>query len=158
MIGYDAYKKIKGTKVHAVVTPESLPIAVAIGPGDEHEGRKLIPLMESIHVRQESSTGRPRKKPKILYADSKYAMHLNRMYLRKKHIKYQIPTNEKKRKPGRPRRFDKQAYNRIRSMIERSFGWVKACRRVAVRYDRLSSVYMGFIHLACITLYLRILQ
>ena len=78
------------------------------------------------------------------------------MYLRKKRIKYQIPICEKKRKQGRLRRFDKQAYNRIRSMIERSFGWVKAFRRVVIRYDRLASVYMAFVHPACITLYLRI--
>jgi Transposase DDE domain len=52
MIGYDGHKGIKGTKVHAVVTHDSLPIAIAIGRGNEHEGRKLIPLLNSISIRK----------------------------------------------------------------------------------------------------------
>lgn len=63
----------------------------------------------------------------------------------------------KKRRRGRPRAFDKQAYNRVRSMIERFNGWIKAFRRVATRFDRLPQVYMGFVHLACIMLHIRIL-
>ena len=46
MIGFDGHKRIKVTKVHAAVTEESLPVAVMVGLAREHEGRKLIPLME----------------------------------------------------------------------------------------------------------------
>jgi hypothetical protein len=47
------------TKIHAVTTKESLPVAVVIGPANQHEGRKLIPVMESIRVKH--GRGRPRK-------------------------------------------------------------------------------------------------
>lgn len=114
--------------------------------------------MESISIKR-GRRGRPRKRPKTLYADTKYDMPLNRFYLDRKHIRPQIPSNPNKKKgPGRPRLFDKAAYDRVRSTIERFNGWIKAFRRVIIRYDRLPSVYMGFVHLACIVIYLRILQ
>lgn len=140
-----------------MTTRDSLPVALALGPGNAHEGRKLIPVMESIGIRH--GRGRPRKRPKVLYADTKYNMPLNKFYLDGKKIRSQMPEQStKKRRPGRPRAFDKSAYNRVRSMIERFNGWIKAFRRVATRFDRLPQVYMGFVHLACIMVYLRILQ
>jgi hypothetical protein len=79
-VGYDGHKHIKGTKIHAVATKESLPVAVVIGPANQHEGRKLIPVMESISVKH--GRGRPRRRrPKVPYADTKYNMPLNKFYL-----------------------------------------------------------------------------
>jgi transposase len=148
----------RGRRGHAVATKDSLPVALAISAGNVHEGRKLIPLMESISI--ETRRGhRPRRRPKTLYADTKYNMPLNKFYLDKKHVRSQMPEPPgKKARPGRPRAFDKSAYNRVRPTIERFNGWIKAFRRVAVRYDRLPQVYTGFVHLASIMVYLRILQ
>lgn len=53
-----------------MTTRDSLPVAVAMGPGNAHEGRKLIPIMESIGIKH--GKGRPRKRPNVLYADTKY--------------------------------------------------------------------------------------
>jgi len=47
-------------------------VAVPIGSAREHEGRKLIPLMESICIRH----GGGRLRPKTAYADTKYNMPL----------------------------------------------------------------------------------
>ncbi len=46
----------------------------------------------------------------------------------------------------------------MRSAEERFNTWIKAFRRVIITYDRLPSVYMGLVHLACIVVYPRILQ
>ena len=139
------------------MTEQSLPVAVTIGSGREHEGRKLIPIMESISVKH--GRGWPRKRPKTLYADTKYDMPLNRFYLDGKRIRSQIKGSpNKKRRPGRPRLFDKDAYDKVRSAVERFNAWIKAFRRVVIRYERLSSVYMGFVYLACIVIHLRNLQ
>jgi transposase len=138
------------------VTRDSLPVAVTIGSAREHEGRRLIPLMESIRIA--NATGRPRKRPETVYADTKYAMPLNRFYLAKKRIGYQIPSRERRMKPGRPKRLDRVMYHRVRYTVERFFAWVKAFRRIMIRYERVSAVYSGFVHLACITLHLRILK
>jgi transposase len=58
----------------------------------------------------------------------------------------------------RPRLFDAKTYGKVRSSVERFNAWVKSFKRVATRYERLPTVYMGFVHLACIVIYLRILQ
>lgn len=138
------------------MTRESLPVTVTIGSGREHEGRKLIPVMESISIKPEGTRGRPRKRPKVLYADTKYNMPLNRFYLDGKHIKSQMPeVSTKKKRPGRPRLFNKGLYNKVRSMIERFYGWMKAFRRVIIRYERLPSTYLGWVQLGCIVILLR---
>ncbi len=51
MIGYHGHHKKKGGKLHACVTPSSLPISMVIGPANEHESRRLIPVMDSIRVK-----------------------------------------------------------------------------------------------------------
>ncbi len=153
-MGFDGHKRIQGTKIHAVVTPESLPVTVAIGSAREHEGRKLIPMMESISIRH--GRGRPRKKPRILYADTKYNMPLNRFYLDGRRIRSQMPEpSTKKRGRGRPRLFRKELYDKVRSMIERFFAWMKAFRRIVIRYERLPSTYLGFVQLGSIVTLLR---
>lgn len=116
--------------------------------------------MESISIKHDGRRGRPRKRPRVLYADAKCNnMPLNGFYLDGKHVKARVPeASTKKQRPGRPSAFDKQAYNHIRSMIERFNGWIKAFTRVAPRFARLSQLYMGFVHLPCIMVYLRILQ
>jgi transposase len=155
-VGYDDHKHIKGTKIHVVTTKESLPVAIVIGPANQHEGRKLIPVMESISVKQ--GRGRPRRRPKVLYADTKYNMPLNKFYLDDKHVKSKMLRPPGKKSARRPRAFDKQAYNRIRSMIEQFNAWIQAFRRVATRYDRIPQVDIGFFHLVCIMVYGRVLQ
>lgn len=100
LIGFDGHKKIEGTKIHVAVTEGSLPVAVMISRANIHEGTRLIPLLESISI----ETGhRPRKRPKTVYADTKYATPLNRFYLDRKHVRSQIPDppNKKRKRPGR---------------------------------------------------------
>ena len=147
--------------MHAVVTatPTPLPVAIAIGKGSEHEGRRLIPLMKSIDIRQKGrGGGRPRKRPKVVYADTKYGMPLNKFYLSGKGIDYQIPSTEKKRKPGRPKRFDEETYHAKRSSIERFFAWMKNYRKLNVRYERLASVFLGLFRVASIMILTKVLK
>lgn len=154
-MGFDGHKRINGTKIHAVVTRQSLPVTVTIASGTEHEGRRLIPLMESIRIRP-GKRGRPRKRAEVLYADTKYDMPLNRFYLDGKRVKSQIRENpNRKKRPGRPRLFDNGLYNKVRSMIERFFAWMKSFRRIIIRYERLPSTYLGFVQLGCILILLR---
>ena len=112
--------------------------------------------MESISIKPEVKKGRPRMRPKVLYADRKYNMPLNMFYLDGKHIRSQMPeVSTKKRRPGRPRLFNKALYNKVRSMIERFYGWLKAFRRIIIRYERLPSTYLGLVQLGCVLILLR---
>jgi len=154
MIGYDGHHKKKGSKLHAIVTPASLPVSITISPGNEHESRRLIPMMESITIRA-PHRGRPKKRPKRIHGDKNYDTLLIRAYLHQKGIEANIPSRSKKRHKGRPRHFDAIAFKRTRYTVERFFSWIKAFRRIDTRYDRLASAFMGFIHIGCIMIYMR---
>jgi transposase len=62
----------------------------------------------------------------------------------------------KKRRPGRPISYDRTRY-RERNVIERCIGWLKECRSVATRYEKLAIHYLGMVHLAIIERYLKLL-
>jgi transposase len=139
------------------VTEGSLPVAVMISPANIHEGTKLIPMMRSISI----ETGhRPRRRPKTVYADTKYATPLNRFYLDKKHVRSQIPDppQKTKKRPGRPRVFDEERYYAVRYNVERFFGWLENYRKVAVRYERIPRMFLALIHLACILILWRVMK
>lgn len=156
MIGYDGHKKIKGSKIHACVTPDALPVSIAIGPANEHDSRKLIPLMEDIHIK----TGRrPRQRPREMYGDKAYSTFIIRTYLERRHVKAQIPSRRRKKHRGRPPRFDKASYKRHRSSVERFFSMLKGgFRRLMVRYERLATAFQGLINIACFIINWRVLR
>lgn len=139
-----------------------MPDPVFARGGEEHGGTDG-PSMEhdTAHHTRADRKGKAQKETRTFCADTKYDMPLNRFYPDGKGIGSQIPDNPtRKRRPGRPRAFDEPTHHRIRSSIERFNAWIKAFRRVATRYDRLpqvarAQVYMGFVHLACMVIYLR---
>jgi len=90
-----------------------------------------------------------------MHGDENYDTPLVRLYLQQKGIQANIPSKSKKRHRGRPRLFDKNALKKIRYTVERFFGWIKAHKRIDTRYDKLASTFTGFIHIACILIYLR---
>lgn len=131
-------------------------MAVTIGKGSEHEGRKLIPLLRSVHIKH--GRGRPRNNPKRVYADTKYSMALNRFYLDKRKIISQIPSTATKKRAGRPRLLDKETYHKVRYTVERFFAWTENFRKLATRYERLPEAFSGLFRIACIMILWRVLR
>jgi transposase len=60
------------------------------------------------------------------------------------------------RRRGRPLSYDRVRY-RNRNVVERCLGWLKECRALATRFEKLAVHYHGLVHLAIIERYLRIL-
>ncbi len=105
--------------------------------------------------------GRSRSRPKEVTVDSAYDAKEIRDYLKRRGVKANIdvdPRNRRKPKHGRPYRLDKKSYKSMRSAVERFFAWIKAFRRLSIRYERLASKFLVFIQIACIIIYLRVLQ
>jgi transposase len=46
----------------------------------------------------------------------------------------------------------------VRSAVERFFAWLKSLKRITIRYEKLASTFLAFIQVACILIYLRVLQ
>ena len=53
-------------------------------------------------------------------------------------------------------RFDREMYKR-RSAVERCVGWLKECRAVATRFDKLGVNYLATVKWAMVQRYLRLL-
>ena len=52
---------------------------------------------------------------------------------------------------------DRRTFRR-RSVVERCVGWIKECRRVGTRSDKLAGSFLSFVILTIIQRYLRILD
>jgi transposase len=110
--------------------------------------------MDQIAIPQ--PVGRPRKRPKVLAGDKGYNCKRVRDWLWKYGIKPLIPRkdNERLRHDGRSK-FDKPTYRR-RSVVEQTIGWLKECRRVGTRSEKLAINFLAMVKLAMIQRCLRI--
>ena len=136
-------------KAHAVVSTESLPLAIFTGAGNEHDSQKFEQAISCIRIN--TDRGRPKTRPKEVLADAAYDTESIRRYLRRRGIKSNIPSNkrnQKKPSKGRPTRFESESYKK-RGAVERFFGWLKlGFRRISVRHERLEVCFAGLILLA----------
>jgi transposase len=138
-----------------VTDGNGVPLAVEVTGGQAHESTQVEAVMNQIAIPQ--PVGRPRKRPKRLAGDKAYRAKGVRDWLWKYGIKPVIPSKENEReKPGPTPQFDREAYKR-RSIIENCVGWLKECRRIATRFEKLAVNYLGMLKLAMIERYLRLL-
>ena len=109
-------------------------------------------------VRIPQANGRPRSRPKRVAGDKGYSYPWIRDWLRRHGIAAVIPmrSNQRNRHKGRPVNFDRDTYRR-RNVIERCVGWLKECRRIATRFDKLAVNFLAMLKLAIIQRYFGIL-
>jgi len=119
--------------------------------GQRHESTQIQPLLDGISVPQ--PVGRPRKRPERLAADKAYSFTSVREWLRAHGIEAIIPDRSNQKKQSQP--FDKRSYSR-RCVIEQCVGWLKECRRIATRFDKLAVSFLAMFKLAMIQRYLKI--
>ena len=81
-VRYNGYKRRKGVKAHAAVSSDSLPLAIIVGPGNEHDSLRFEKGTGSIRIN--IGRGRPRSKPHEVLADAAYDTELIRCYLRRR--------------------------------------------------------------------------
>ena len=142
-----------GSKFNVVTDGRGLPLTVEVTAGQVHDSTCVESVMDQISIPQ--PLGRPRKRPKRLAGDKGYSYHRVRDWLRKYGIRPLIPRkeNEKLRNDGRSV-FDKQAYKR-RSIVEQTIGWLKECRRIGTRFEKLAINFLAMMKLAMIQRCLR---
>jgi transposase len=128
------------TKLHLVAAiggGEVLPLVVELSPGQQHETRRIVPLVEAPDGRG--------MLPEKLAGDKGYSAKWIRAYLLTKGVEPVIP--HQKSEPGRAGPFDRAAY-RQRNLIERGISFLKWLRRIATRYEKLAVHYLGMLKLA----------
>ena len=117
-------------------------LSIAIGLGNEHDSKKLIELVQGLEVR-----------PRELYADSAYDTEHIRRSLESMEIEANIPVNPRNGRKQRP--YNVELYKKMKSTVERFFGWLKSSRRIIIRYEKLAITYKAFINIASIIIHLR---
>lgn len=134
-----------------------LPLAVEITAGQCHESKSFELVMDAVRIPQ--PIGRPRCRPRRMAGDKGYSYRRIRAWLRQHCIGAVIPerADQQRRRRGRPPAFDPRAYRR-RNVVERCIGWLKECRRIATRFEKLALNYVAMLKLAIIERYLRILD
>ena len=117
-----------GTKLHLICDGEGTPLAVAVGPGQQHETQQAVALLEE-------ALGWPEQPAKVA-GDKGYSAGWLREWLRERGVEPVIA--HQKNEKGRQGPFDKKAYKR-RNIVERCISHLKWFRRVATRYEKLAT-------------------
>jgi transposase len=116
-------------------------LGVAVSAGQAHESRYFLEVFEASRLPR--TRKRARYRPDKLAGDKAYNNERIRADLDQRRIEAVIP----RRTPNLSEPFDREAY-RERNIIERCIGWLKECRRVFSRFDKLARSYMAFVKLA----------
>ncbi|HEX5272158.1 MAG TPA: IS5 family transposase, partial [Gemmataceae bacterium] len=124
------------TKVHLVCDSHGIILAVVLTAGQRHETQGF----EEVNRRAR----RPRLAVRPTWPDREagdkgYSYTGVRSWLGRHHIEAVIPT--RKDQPRDPD-FDKPTYRR-RNIVERAIGWLKWCRALATRFDKLAINYVA---------------
>lgn len=122
------------------------PLGVLVTAGQAHESKSFEALLDTVRIRR-------RRRPDAVAGDRGYSYPRVRAWLSRRGIEAVIPSRR-----DQPRvRLDKKKYRR-RNVVERCIGWLKECRRVATRYEKLATHYLAMVKLAMIQRCLRILD
>jgi len=131
-----------------------VPLALRLECASLSDVRAAPATLESIAVPRRR--GRARCRPIGLAADRGYDAYWLRDYLRARGIRHSIA--QRKASPGkrlRRRLRPNRALLAGRWVVERTFAWLNAFRRLSQRYERLGFIYEAFLHLAAIIICLR---
>ena len=128
-----------GSKIHAVSDRNGLPLTVLVSAANVNDSTVLEDVLDNLRsIRQ--PLGRPRRWPGKLHGDKGYDYRSCREVVRRRGMIARIAGKgiESATRLGRHR-----------YVIERCLEWVSRFRRLARRYDRKASHFLGFLRLAC---------
>ena len=123
-----------------------MPLGALVTAGQAHESKSFESLMDTINI------GR-RRRPDAVAGDKGYSYPRIRAWLSRRGIEAVIPNRSDQPKV----RISKRKY-RGRNVVERCIGWLKWCRRVATRYEKLADSYLAMVKLAMIQRCNRLLE
>jgi transposase len=127
-----------------VTDGRGVPLGAVVTAGQSHESKSFGAVMDTVKI------GR-RRRPDAVAGDKGYSYRSVRIWLAERGIQAVIPT----RSNQRTLKLDRELY-RQRNVVERCIGWLKCCRRIATRYEKLAIHYVGMVKLAMIQRCLRL--
>ena len=134
-----------GTKINLVCDGGAVPLGIHVTAGQNNECLFVEPLLNAVHI------GRDHLRPNRVAGDKGYSFRRVRAWLRAHRIAPVIPTRDDPRDSTQRRdpNFDRETYRR-RNVLERCIGWLKECRRIVTRFEKLALNFTAMIKLAMI--------
>jgi transposase len=115
------------------------PLAAHTAAGNRHDVTQLDRLIDDVPpVRGKS--GRPRRRPKVVYGDRAYDSQPHRDSLAALGIGSHLARRGDAHGSG---------LGQIRWVVERTLSWLHQNRRLRVRYERRSDIHDAFLKIAC---------
>ncbi|MGA5799178.1 IS5 family transposase [Streptomyces cellulosae] len=132
-----------GSKHHVITDAHGTPLTITLTGGNRHDVTQLIPLLDATpHIR--GATGRPRRRPRQLYADHDYDYDYDydkcRRLLWKRGIKPVIARRGVPHGSG---------LGTVRWVVERTNAWIHGFRRLRIRWNIRDDIHEAFLKLAC---------
>jgi transposase len=121
---------------------------VILTGGHRNDVTQLLPLLDAIPPIR-GLRGRPRRRPGKVYADRGYHHDTYRRLLRARGITPVIARRGTAHGSG---------LGRLRWVVERTFAWLHAFRRLRTRYQRRADTHQAMLSLACSIICLRKLR
>jgi len=134
-----------------VTDARGVPLSAVVTAGQSHESRSFARVLES--VQRPRGVGWPSK----VAGDKGYSYPSIATWLADREIVSVIPQRRDQIKRNGRAPLDTRAYKQ-RNVVERCVSWLKENRRLGTRYDKLAAGFMGFVTLAFIRRYLRLLH
>jgi transposase len=146
-------KRGKGTKLMVVADGRGVALGVRIAPASPAEVTLIESTLEQVAVPR-SGPGRPRTKPRRLIYHKASDSDALRLRLKKRGIESICPHRSNRKRPTLQDGRSLRRYRR-RWTIERTVAWLGNFRRLVVRYERKSKMFLAFLKVACLMITLR---
>lgn len=141
--------KGKGTKWMVVFDGQGIPLGSTLASASPAEVKLAEEILEAVNVPRPGH-GRPKKRPKRLFAD--IASDSDPLREQPKRLKIDlIAFHRSNRKKPNPQDGRKLRRHKKRWKIERTFAWLGNFRRLIGRYERHIQVYQVF-YFACLVI------
>ncbi|MFJ4806851.1 IS5 family transposase [Streptomyces murinus] len=137
-----------GSKHHLITDRHGTPLAVSLTGGNRHDVTQLMPLLDAIPGIR-GLVGRPRHRPRRMFADRGYDYDKYRRLLRARGITPKIAHKGTAHGPG---------LGKTRWVVERTFAWLHQFKRLRIRYEIRADLHLGLLQLACSIICLRRLR
>ncbi|MEV0594977.1 IS5 family transposase [Nonomuraea cavernae] len=128
-----------GSKHHVITEGNGTPLAVSLSGGNRNDILQLLPLIEAIPPVR-GKVGKPRRRPRSLYADRAYDHDRYRRQLRDKRIEPIIPRRGTAHGSG---------LGVHRWVVEQTIALLHWFRRLRIRWEVRDDIHEAFMTLAC---------
>jgi transposase len=139
-------KRGKGTKIMAVATAASVPLAVTVDSASPHESKLVDETLAGSFLDE---------LPERLIGDKAFDSDPLDRHLAENYGIEMIAPNRENRSPTQDGRALRR-YKR-RWAVERLFAWLQWFRRLVTRYEFHADNFLGMLRLGCMTIMLRFL-